>query len=272
MNTISPISNPDDIRKESEENKPVGPHPELAPSDSQPTATVSADGSMPDPLAVTPAPLAPVNTEAQPVVMPLSVNQPQAQTQPSQPSPVTPSQGASSIYPSVAQPSPFTTSSVSDAKTTYGFEYKLPLSSYLISLLSVFSFYNVVIVPIVTVLMIASAFGFSTGASSPPNIFTGEILKEYGPYVSFLLLAVFILIPRKWARWAAMVVAGGMILYALYSLFTANQQSGGVALEVASKVDIKTYFYLFMVTLPYIIAPLVTIPYLLTPKASRAYS
>lgn len=272
MNTISPISNPDEIRKESEENKPVGPHPESASLGSQATAPVTANGSMPDPLVVAPTPLSSVNVEAPLVATPSAVNQPQVQTQPSQSSVETPSQGANSIYPSVAQPSPFTTNSVSDVKTTYGFEYNLPLSSYLISLLSVFSFYNVIVVPIVTALMIASAFGFSTGASSPPNIFTGEVLKEYGPYVSFLVLAVFILIPRKWARWSAMAVAGGMILYALYTLFTANQQSGGVALEVASKVDIKTYFYLFMMTFPYIIAPLVTIPYLLTPKASRAYS
>lgn len=275
MNMISPISNPDEIRKESEENKPVGPHPESAPLDTERTVPLTAADSMPDPIAVASKPL-PVQTEVPTIpVATVAAQQPQAQVSPPsvQPSVVSPSQEGNPIYPSVGQSSPLAAASVPDMKNSNGFEYSLPVSSYLISLLSFFSFYSVVVIPIVTALMFASAFTSYAGASSPPpNIFTDEILKEYSPYVSFLVLAVFIVIPRKWARWSAMAVAGGMILYAIYSLFTANQQSGGVALEAASKINVQTYFYLFMMTLPYIIAPLVTIPYLLTPKASRAYS
>lgn len=119
-----------------------------------------------------------------------------------------------------------------------------------------------------------SSFGASASlsGSSVENLFSLEALKEYGPLLSFLFLSVFLITPKRWARWAAIGVAAGILLYGVYQIVTLNDQSAGFMLQTARETSPQMYMLLFFGVLPYVIAPLATIPYLMMPKARRAYS
>lgn len=158
-----------------------------------------------------------------------------------------------------------------------GYTYRLPLGSYLLALIygQVALVYTYALITIMNMYAQYSSAASNMYSSSRSNslevLFSLEAFKAlWMPYLFSVLMVWFLLSGKNILRFAAIGIAGCMLLYQGYNYFMLLSKSSTDA--TSAILSMMSFGSVWIIALLPLFVLVITIGYLLTPRAQEAYS